>query len=430
MYSSNKQSFSENALARNSAWMFCGQGLSVICQGVYFVLLARLLGATEYGVYVGAFALVSILSQYSALGSHSVFLRYVSAKPSLFPEYWGNVLLTTGCLGLTFAGMLAVVAPLVSHSYPAAFLLCLAVSDSLFAQISVAAGRVFQAFERMRTTATLTLLSNFLRMVAAGSLVLLIHRTGARNWAWAILAVSATTAIVAVTLVWKSFGRPQFSLNLLRRRSGEGFIFALSYSTTGIYNDIDKALLGHFGMNMANGIYTMAYRVVDVCTMPLYAVQSAAFPRFFKKGAEAGLKETKAFAMRVVAHTAPLSLVAAGAMFIMAPVIPYVAGKGFLGSVEALRWLCLLPAFRSLHISAGDALTGSGHQKLRLTTQAVAAGFNLAVNLYLIPRFGWLGAAWSSLATDGALGMMNWVVLLVIERRCREQWAKCETAAA
>ena len=58
--------------------------ISVICQGCYFVLIARLLGNAGYGVYVGAIAVVSILSQYSALGSHSVFLRYVSAQPELF----------------------------------------------------------------------------------------------------------------------------------------------------------------------------------------------------------------------------------------------------------------------------------------------------------------------------------------------------------
>lgn len=407
-----QEKLSGTSLGRNALWMLLGQGFSVTCQGVYFILLARLLGSTEYGIYVGAVALVSILSQYSALGSHSVFLRYVSAKSELFPEYWGNVLLTTGGLGIVFAALLAAAAPFVFHSYSLAFLLCLALSDCIFAQITVASGRVFQAFERLRFTATLTLLSNFLRMTAAGSLVFLVHRTSARNWVWLILAVSAITAMTAVTLVSTQFGRPRFSLNLLRQRSGEGFVFALSYSTTGIYNDIDKALLGHFGMNLANGIYTMAYRFVDICTMPLFAIQAAAFPRFFQKGETTGLKSTRAYALRIVKRTAPLSLVAALGMYLAAPMIPRIVGAGFAESVSALRWLCLLPLFRSFHISAGDALTGAGRQKLRLAMQTLAAGFNFGVNLYMIPSFGWVGAAWSSLATDCMLAVLNWVILL------------------
>ena len=34
-----------STLGHNAAWMFAGQGLSIICQAVYFVLLARLLVA-------------------------------------------------------------------------------------------------------------------------------------------------------------------------------------------------------------------------------------------------------------------------------------------------------------------------------------------------------------------------------------------------
>jgi len=183
-------------------------------------------------------------------------------------------------------------------------------------------------------------------------------------------------------------------------------------------------------MNTANGIYAMAYRVVDGCAMPLYAVQSATFHRFFKKGAEAGLRNTNTFALKILARTAPLSLTAAAAMFFVAPVIPHVVGRGFADSVMALRWLCLIPLFCSFHISARDAMTGSGHQKLRLATQAAAAAFNFPNSPYLIPRFGWLGAVWSSLATDGELGIMNWAVPLIVERRHRKYSTNCEIAAA
>ena len=44
-----------------------------------------------------------------------------------------------------------------------------------------------------------------------------------------------------------------------------------------------------------------------------------------------------------------------------------------------------------------------------------AAGFNFTVNLYLIPHYGWLGAAWSSLATDGLLAVLNWTALAFLQ---------------
>jgi O-antigen/teichoic acid export membrane protein len=400
-----------SSLAQNAGWTFFGQGLSVICQGVYFILIARLLGSTEYGIYVGAVAMVSILSQYSPLGSHSVFLRYVSPEPENFAPYWGNILVTTFTLGSLLVAFLTWAGPRLAHSYSWTLVLCVALGDCLCSQLTLAAGRVFQAFEAMRLTASLNLLVNLLRALLAGLMLWRLHHATAKEWVVAALLVSSIAACTALTLVAKRYGRPGFSTRLLRQRTGEGFIFALSYSTAGIYNDIDKAMLGHCGMNAANGIYTMAYRAIDIACLPYSAIQSAAVPRFFQKGVN-GVRSTAEYAIRIVKRTAPITILATAAMLVAAPLIPDLLGKSFSESVSALRWLCLLPVFRSFQYSAADALTGAGHQKLRLGSQATAAVFNFTTNLYLIPHYGWLGAAWSSLATDGLLAAFNWTVLL------------------
>jgi len=390
--------------------MLLGQGLSVVCQGAYYILLARLLGSTEYGIYVGAAALVSILSQYSPLGSHSVFLRYVSPEPSNFAPYWGNILVTTFTLSSLFVAFLTWAGPRLAHSCSWTLVLCVALGDCLCSQLTLAAGRVFQAFEAMRITASLNLLVNLLRALLAGLMLWRLHHATARQWVVAALLVSTIAACTALTLVTKRYGQPRFSKTLLRQRTGEGFVFALSYSTTSIYNDIDKAMLGHYGMNAANGIYTMAYRAIDIACLPYSAIQAAAVPRFFQKGLN-GVDSTAEYAIRIVKRTAPITLLTTAAMLVAAPLIPHLMGRSFTESVSALRWLCLLPVFRSFQYSAGDALTGAGHQKLRLGSQATAAAFNFATNLYLIPHYGWLGAAWASLATDGLLAVFNWAVL-------------------
>jgi O-antigen/teichoic acid export membrane protein len=62
-------------------------------------------------------------------------------------------------------------------------------------------------------------------------------------------------------------------------------------------------------------------------------------------------------------------------------------------------------------------MAGAGHQKVRLFSQFIAALGNLGLNLYLVPRYSWLGAAWASLVTDAGLGVMNWLALLLLARR-------------
>lgn len=420
-------------LAGNVVWMFLGQGLSVLCQGAYFICLGRLLGSTEYGIYVGAFALVSFLSQYSTLGSQVVLLRYVSIGSSTedVRQYWGNVLFTVFALGGTFVLVLSFLDTSIARSAPPLLVTCVALSECVFAQITTSASKIFQACESMGITAGLNLLTNLLRAAIAG--FLLWHQSSATavDWGIAVVSVSMISATSALTIAYLKIGTPKPDLPLLKRRLGEGFVYSLSVSTTGIYNDVDKLLLGYFGLNIANGIYAMAYRIVDAFMLPITAVHAAMFPRFFKKGTE-GIKSTMAYAIRLLRRTAPAGLLLGGAMFALAPAIPMLLGDDFSSSSAALRWLCLLPLLRSFHMSAGDALTGAGLQKMRLYTQSAMAVANFAVNLLLIPRFGWEGAARSSLATDGLLGILNW--LCVIQAGSRLELSpptnSCERAPA
>ena len=407
-------------LATNAGWMLGGQVASFGVQAAYFVLLARLLGSTEYGVLAGAAALVNIFSQYSGMGAGILFLRYVSPDHSKFREYWGNVLLSATIVGTVVVVGLRVTGKWFLGPQAVSILVILAIGDCLCSQLTSAAAQVFQTFERMRITAGLNFLTNLLRMLLAASMVLLVHRATAWTWAVASLSVSIAACLIAIFKVTSNFGFPTFSLKLFFRRVGEGFVYAISGSTTTVYNDVDKVMLGHYGMTVANGIYSMAYRVVNICTVPITSIHAAAFPRFFREGVS-GIKSTELFARKLLKRTAVLGALGAAGMFACAPLLPRIAGHDFTASTSALRWLCLIPLFRCFHMSAGDAITGAGFQKFRLSSQAFAAASNFGLNLYLIPRYSWHGAAWASLLTDGSLAVLNWVILFALSRRARNE---------
>jgi O-antigen/teichoic acid export membrane protein len=104
-------------------------------------------------------------------------------------------------------------------------------------------------------------------------------------------------------------------------------------------------------------------------------------------------------------------------LFVAAPIVPIVLGKDYARAVEALRWLALLPLFKSIHYFLADSLTGAGYQRIRTAGQIGVAVFNVALNLWLIPAYSWRGAAWSSLASDGALALTMYVAVMYIMSR-------------
>jgi O-antigen/teichoic acid export membrane protein len=410
------QRIRQSAVARNAGWMMAGQGTGFILQAVYFVVLARLLGAEQYGIFAGAFAFTSLVSQYSALGTGTVLLRYVSNDRNVFAVYWGNLLLVTLTVGSLLVLILHFIAPHALNPASAALVLLAGIANCLCAQLTTETARVFQTFEKMRITAVLALLTNLLRTLAAAGLLFFLHRCNAWQWALASVIVSAISAVAAVIVVIRNFGWPAFSPKLFVTHGWEGLGYSFASSTASVYNDIDKTMLSHYNMNLATGIYSMAYRVIDIATIPILAIRDAALPRLFQRGAS-GLAPTVELAQRLLRRALPVSALISVVLFLSAPLIPHMVGHGFAQSVSALRWLCLIPVFRSVHQMTGSALLGAGLQWHRTAAQMAAAAFNFCLNLYLIPRYGWHGAAWSSLATDGALGVTNWLMLRILVAR-------------
>ena len=348
-------------LARHFGWMFFGEGLNYFLRAAYFVLIARLLGVLQYGVVVGALALVTMVSNYSRLGSSVVFLRHVSADRTRFAIYWGNILLVTLSVSTVLILGLQFVAGHVIASPSAAVIVPTAVAVCLCEQLTIGTGQVFQTFEKMSITATLNLLTTLARTLTAAGMLLVMHRATALQWATASMAVSAVAVIVAVILVTVEFGWPRVEPRLFVKRGAEGAEYALAASTSSAYNDLDKTMLSHYGMSAANGIYTMAYRAIDFATMPVLSIQLAAEPRLFQFGAvslERGNAVWKPIAEACLAIVS--SVVTAACLFLMAPLVPVIVGPGFAESVSALRWLCLIPLFRSVHCITGSVLTGAG----------------------------------------------------------------------
>jgi O-antigen/teichoic acid export membrane protein len=406
----------QSVLARNTGWVLLGQGFYLVFQTAYFILAARLLGSRDYGIFAGAVALVMAFTTFSSMGAGMVLVRYVSPDKNQFQQYWGNVFISALLAGGLIVPLTALFGVHLIHAATIRLMITLALADCLFGKVTEAASLAFQAFEQLRFTAGLQVLGSAMRFAVAVTLWLSLKHVSVEDWALALLCASAVVGIVSTLVVCARLGPPRFQPRLFFRKAAEGFGFSLAFSTTSIYNDVDKAMLTHYGMYAANGGYAVAYKIIDIGCLPLKAIHAAAFARFFQKGTS-GVGSTRAYACVILRRTLPIALCAGVAIFLLAPLAPLIVGHSYFNVTGVLRWLCILPAFRALQLSGGDALTGAGYQRFRTAAQLTAAALNFAVNLYLIPHFSWHGAAWSSLLTDGSLAAMSWTAVTVLRSR-------------
>jgi O-antigen/teichoic acid export membrane protein len=410
----------QHRFSRNASWIFIGQGASFLLQAGYFVLLARLLGVKEYGVFAGVFAVVNVVTPYSALGAGMLFMRYVTLDRSKASIYWGNSLAVTAVATVLIAIALSFAGPALTKTHNSLIFVVMVVANCFCAQIANLGSLVFQTFEKMQWTAALGLVANLARLLILIVMRLTLHHATAFQWSVGVLIASACAAGVAMARVRAEIGPAGFESDLIAKRVKEGFGFSFAGTTQAAYNDVDKVMLSHYGLSRENGFYTLAYRVIDVATTPIIALDSAVLPRFFHLGGKSMSHAVK-LAAKTAGVAALLGAMIAAAVLLLAPLIPHLVGRDFSGVLVALRWLCWIPLLRGIHRLTGGALTGSGHQNFRTASQLSVAALNFLLNLWWIPVYGWVGAAWSSVASDGLLAILNSALLLWVWNRTSHQ---------
>lgn len=400
--------------ARNTLWMTLGFAGRTGVQVVYFIILARILKPEAYGVYAGSLALVYALMPFVSWGTGNILIKQVSRYPKCFEEYWGmalNVTLISAVLMLIVSVLIG--ALLLSLNIAWSLVLPIAIGSFFGDNVALLSGQAFQAHQRLSRTSIITVIMACFRLASVLILLILPISKSSENWAVLFMVSGLLPAVAGLILVKRELGWGPLSLKPMFGKWREGFYFAIGLSSQGTYNDIDKTLLVRLASGAAAGVYSAAYRMMDCAFIPVLAMIYAGYPRFFQEG-DKGIKKASKYAFRLLPWAAGWGLLAGLALPLLALLVPLILGMEYAETSRVLLWLAPIPLFRAFHNLAADMLTGSGFQGLRSGVQIGIAFLNLGLNLWLIPNYGWLGAAWSSLVSDGLLVVCLWGLSFIL----------------
>src|ERR1700761_3233162 len=181
--------------------MSAAQGGRLVVQALYFTVIARFLGASDYGLFVGVVAFVAIVYPLGALGSGNLLIKHVARDQRSFPAMWGAALAkTASCAGLLVVLIVSASHFLFQAAVPGLLVLLVAVSDILSLNLINVAGQAFQAFERLPWTAGIYLGVSTSLLVGALVLLLIQRKPTALEWGLVYCLTSTSSALVACTL--------------------------------------------------------------------------------------------------------------------------------------------------------------------------------------------------------------------------------------
>ncbi len=409
----------QKAFVRDSLWMLLSRALKAIIQTVYFMLVARSLGAEGYGVFEGVKAIWAIVFPFVGFGMGEVMVQNVSRNHAQFPTEWGRALQAIVISVLIALVTLFPLTVLLLPGVNPTFILLLLLADLIGLKLCMLAGNAFIAVDQVKQASQYGLLYSGSKFGLA--LLLPLFPAEQRLLAWGILYClgSLIPAAISLMLVSQRIGKPSFSLQGCRQAElGQGFFFSLSESAATINTQVDRTMLFSLAGPVAAGVYGAGYRFIDMGFIPIFAVLGASYARFFKHG-EAGIEGTLRFARKLIPIACLYGVVCGLILVVFAPFVTILLGEDFAESSQVLIWLSPILLIAGLQYLAADSLTGAGFQRSRSFVQVAAAALNVGLNLYWIPRYSWQGAIWATLASELFKLVVLWLIVAFLYRRNR-----------
>lgn len=360
------------------------------------VVLARTLGAEDYGRYGLGIALAAIVLPLTDLGTSQYLAREVARSPGqgraqVMSLARARLLAAVAVNGLAI--VLVIVLVTDGRTQTTILLaLCAAGLDGL-AQFAFG---YFQGLERMRFQANLTTLVSIAR--ATGGIVLALA-TGSLV---AVLVWSIGIGLAQALFSGSRMQRVVRAAGAARRSPVWGTVIAVGAVTIFVNLTLraDSLLLGALRSEAEVGYYTAAWALlgglqvvpwmIAVALGPVFARTHAADPGAFRRAWNEGMRT-------VILLSVPVALLVS---LLAGPIVNRLFGADYEPAVTALAILVWSVPLAGLNSVATLALRGAGRERLLVAVMATGAAANIAVNLWAIRAHGIDGAATVNVGTE------------------------------
>ncbi len=201
--------------------------------------------------------------------------------------------------------------------------------------------------------------------------------------------------------------RLQFDFAFWKEFLRHSYPMGVTALITFAYFKMDTILLSVLQSNAHVGIYNVAYKIMENLIFFPAMLSGLILPllsRFIftnrSRFEEIANKTFKVFCIIIVP-------IVVGTWFLAPDIIAIVSGDGFLESVPVLRVLIFALGFIFFGSYFNMLLVVGNAQKKLMQTLIYAALFNISLNLFLIPRYSYMGSAYVSLATEAFVVLLT-----------------------
>ncbi|MCX8553821.1 flippase [Mycolicibacterium mucogenicum] len=402
------------AAVKNSVAMLASRLIIAAMGWTGSILIARALSPTEWGQFSFVFGLLGLLSIVTDLGIGRVILaRLVDSEDEEVPLVTSSFIALRLVLGML--GYLVALAYVVLMGYSAHVIQATAIAGIVvvIATPSHALTTLFQSQLKMTVVAVAESLAQAVQLILTVIAVMVAP--------YLLILVLPAVANEIVSLLWKLRGvrrgdtgpLPARSIQVNRWRGMlvDAIPLTIGAAMTTLLTKIDVMMLSRMDDFDAVGQYSVAYKFGDILTVATSAVMASVTTLLVT----AWPKEPQEFRRRT--RDAVLVLALLGGLSVVVfwpiaqPVMSVLYGRQFAEAAFSAKVLVASAAIAMPTAVALGVLVSTDNSRAYPIAGLLGLATNIALNLYLIPRYSYNGSAVATLIADVLLAATMWLLI-------------------
>ena len=391
----------------NMSWLVVSQIITSVFGFIWTIMIARYLGVNDYGILGFAISFTTILGILDDMGISTHIVRHISTNYDSASKYLGNAL-PLKIIFSSFKMLLTIIVLIILGVNELTIFITLLFSFELIfkSYINCLYGS-FQAFEMGKFQGIGLTLMNSLTLVFI--LISIYADWGLFGISMSYILANILGFVYSYYVLNKHIVKPKLELDW--EFCKKITIYSIPFAVTGIlytiYYSIDAVMLTTLVGDYATGIYNATYKLVTVLTLFYSTYTAVIFPvmsKYYKNDESMLLISFEKSIKYLMLVMIPLAVATA---FYSGDIIHLIYGHEYDAASSVLSILIWTVCF--LFISgACNTLLNASHKEVSVTKiYAVAAVFNIVLNIFMIPHFSYNGAALTTVLSD--------VLIVIIE---------------
>jgi O-antigen/teichoic acid export membrane protein len=393
-------------IAKNIGVLLASKIIGYTLSFFFMMYTARYLGAKGYGILSFALAFTGIFAVFSDFGLNQLTVREISRDKNNLKKYLENITLMKFILiGVT---LILITFTVNFLDYPeetvhVVYLISFSVAISAFTQTLHS---IFQAYETMEYISISEILNSVLLLAGA---IFAISEGFSVIWFAALYLISSSAVFLySFFVLLLKFVVPtkiEFDQNFWKFCIKEALPFGLAGVFTTIYYYIDTVMISFMipDADEVIGWYNAAYKLILVLLFIPSVYFSSVFPLMCKLFNKSEHSLEFVFERSLKYMTIMAVPIGVGTTLLADKIILFILGSDFEPAAIALKILIWSTVFIFMSLPFGTFLNSINKQIVTTKIAAGGAVLNTVLNLFIIPKYSYIGASATTVITELAI---------------------------